>query len=216
MKFKNKLIFLVLLILTLFTIFWVYNEIVKNQMVDWDEGNHMYVGNTITQAIRHGNWQQFRQLTLNQIHYPFIQSWYLGFITLPFEYTVESSRLASLFLLIPAVFLIWSISQKLKINPTAGILAVFCLLSSPNLLLLFSMTLKEGLGVTLSLLVFFLYLIARQKQKIGYFLIVGFSLLIIMMTKYNFGVLVLAGLGLESLVWLFTEKNYLKKNYWLF
>lgn len=216
MATKNRLIFLALILLTLLTIFLVFQNISKKQMVCWDEGNNIYVGNTITQAIRHRNWPKFWQLTLSQLHYPFFQSWYLGFISLPFEYTIESSRLVSLFLLLPAVILMWFLAQKLSRQEAVGFLAVIFLLTSPNLLLLFSMVLKEGFGATLTLLTFFGYLTARQHQKISYYFITGLSLLLVMLTKYNFGVLVLGVLGLESIIWLIREKKYLNKNYWLF
>ncbi len=210
---KNKLIFLLIVISTLLTIFLVFNYLARKQMVCWDEGNSIYVGNTVSQALKKGNYKEFWQLSFNQLSYPFLQSWYLAFTTLPFAYTIETARLASLFLLLPTVILVWLIAKILTKNNSLATLATLLLLTSPYSLVLFSMAMREGLGITLTLLTVWLYLSARQKKPLYWFFLGGLSLLLLMLTKYNLGGIVIITLGLESGLWFLTEKAYQKKKF---
>lgn len=215
MNKRKYSLLLFVIIFTVFTVFWVYNLVSKKQLVCWDEGNSIYIGNTISQAIRQKNLNKFWQLTRTQYHYPFVQSWYLGLATLPFEYTIESARLVGLLLLFPTVVFIWLLAKKISSKSAPAALSSLLLLTSPNLLLLYSMALREALGAALTLLTFLIYVVAREKRKNYLFACAGFSALSVALTKYNFGVLVIGALGLESVLWLITEKKLLEKKYWL-
>lgn len=188
-----KKIFLpVLVILTLLVIFWVYKNISLPQIVLWDEGGYIWQGYQINQALKKGDWAGFWRLTKSQFYYPPIQSWYLGLTNFFNSYSANSARFSSLFLLLPTVVLVWLLSHNY--------LAVFLILTSPLGLFFYSTSLKEGIGAVLSLLVIWLYFQARRRKQIFLFFVTGFLLLVLTLTKYNYGLLVLGVIGLEILI----------------
>jgi len=224
-------------------------------LVMWDEASYIWEGYRIHEALRTANFLEFFRLSKSQFYYPFFQSWYLGITTLPFSYTAFSVRLVSLFLLLPTVWLLWVLTEKIskgKIFP--AVLVVFLFLTSPLILFYYSTAMKEGLGTVLTLLVFWLYcngceakprrssgelplrrrrssaashedslslrtlgvFIFRARQQTAFlkkkrpevwFFLTGITALILTLTKYNYGVLVLMALGLESLCWRRWKEN---------
>ena len=183
-------------------------------LVMWDEAGYIWEGYRIHEALRAADFLEFFRLTKSQFYYPFFQSWYLGITTLPFSYTAFSARLVSLFLLLPTVWLLWALTRKIskKIFPSA--LVIFLFLTSPLILFYYSTAMKEGLGTVLTLLAFWLYFQAcqqasflRKKRPEIWFFLTGITALILTLTKYNYGVLVLMVLGLESLFWRQWKQN---------
>lgn len=178
-------------------------------LVMWDEAGYIWEGYRIHEALRAGNFLEFFRLSKFQFYYPFFQSWYLGITTLPFPYTAFWARLVSLFLLLPTVWLLWELTAKIskKIFPSG--LVIFLFLTSPLVLFYYSTAMKEGLGTVLTLLVFWLYFQAREKKKPLLFFLTGATALILTLTKYNYGVLVLIVFGLEILFWRRFKENLL-------
>lgn len=201
---KTKfLVFLALAAVVLLLFFFV----AKPQLVCWDEGGYLWEGYQVSQALRAGDWQSFWQLSRSQFYYPFFQSWFLAFATLPFGYTVNTTRLVSACLLLPTVVLVWLIGRQLdKKNRLAAFLTTGLVLTSPLILYYYSTVMKEGIGLLLTLLCLWLYMMARERNKWPLFLLAGIACLILTLTKYNYGVLVLAVIVLESLLG-FSWKN---------
>jgi len=214
LKIKSLSPLLLTIIATLILIIYILKFVSLPQIVYSDEGDYIWTGHVITRAIRQGNWQLFWQLTYPQFHYPFFQSWYLGFATLPFEYTTESSRLASLILLLPTIILVWFLARKLNRNIISPLVTCGLILTSPLTLYYFSNVMKEGLATFLTLLTFFVYFQAREKKNPVLFLMVSTLTLALTLTKYNYGALVLLTLGVESIVWLLKNTGYRKKDFW--
>lgn len=212
---NSKLSFFIIFFLAILTIFYVYKTVSLPQIVYSDEGDYIWTGHVITNAIRQKNWPLFWQLTYPQFHYPFFQSWYLGFATLPFRYTVESCRLVSLFLLLPTTLLLWLLAKKLSRNNILPLMVCGLILTSPLTLYYFSNTMKEGLATFLSFLAIWFYFLAKERKKGFFFFLASLSSLILTLTKYNYGALVLSAFGLESLIWFLKDKGFRKKDFWL-
>ena len=215
-KRKNQLGLLALLFFSVLLVFYVFQTIGKTQLVSSDEGDYIWTGNVVRQAIKQKNWPLFWQLTKDQFHYPFFQSWYLAFSTLPFEYTVESSRLSSLILLLPTIVLAWFLGRELDKKLKVSLLASGFVLTSPMILYYYSTAMKEGIATCLTLLVLFFYFLGRKKNSLKYFFITGLFATVLTLTKYNFGGLIIIAIGIESLFWLFENRSFRDKNYWLF
>lgn len=215
MKKNSRFTFPTITAITVLVIIFVYKFISLPQIVCSDEGDYIWTGNVVFEAVKSGKWATFKQLTYSQFHYPFFQSWYLAFATLPFNYSVASSRLVSLLLLLPTVILVWLIAKKINQRLWSTVLPVGLVLTSPLSLFYFSNVMKEGLATVLTLVTFFIYFRAREKKSLILFLMVSALTLTLTLTKYNYGALVLLALGLESIIWFWQDKNQLKKDFWL-
>ena len=214
-KTKKDYSLLISVFATLLIIGYVFKFVSLPQIVYSDEGDYIWTGHVITNTIREKNWSRFWQFTYPQFHYPFFQSWYLGFATLFFPYSVASSRFVSLFLLLPTIILAWLLSKQLKTENRAPRMASRLILTSPLGLFYFSNAMKEGLAACLSLLVIYTYFRGREKGKNRWFFLSSLSLLALTLTKYNYGGLILLPLAIESLIWLLKEKGYRQKKFWL-
>lgn len=213
---SKKLVLIFFALLSLVVIFFVFQNISQPQLVTWDEAGYLWHGYQIHQAIKKGNWLDFFKLSQNQFYYPFFQSWYLGFTALFLGYTIESARLMSLLLLLPTIILVWLLGQELvKKNSWVAFLGVGFILSSPLILFYFSTAMKESLGLVLTLVCLWFYFQARKRKHRWLFFLTGFWVLILTLTKYNYGLLVLLALLTESFIWLILEKKYRDKDYWL-
>jgi len=222
-KLKNKppktnsvITFICLLVFSSLLSLFIYFNLSQSHLVPWDEGQYILDSFQVSQAIRKLDLVNFYWLSRNQFYNPFFQSWFLGFATLPFGFTVNTARLVSSFLLVPAIFLIWSIGKKLDPNSVkSSFLAVILTATSPLVLFYFSNTMREGLGATLALLTLWLYLTARQSGRNYLFVFTGLSLLLLSFTKYHYGLLLLVPLGLETAIWFFSPSGFRRKSFWL-
>lgn len=167
----------------------------------WDESGYIWQAYA-ARTVFISNWfGGLWDVSKYQIAYPFLQSWYLGFMSLFLGFSVNSVRLASVLLLIPAAILMWSISRMIiPQRNVLRLLPVFLFLTSPMMAYYFSTAMKEGLGTVLTLLCFYLYFRAKAKSSPFFYLLTSLSLFILFLTKYNYAVLVAVPLAAES-VW---------------
>jgi 4-amino-4-deoxy-L-arabinose transferase-like glycosyltransferase len=204
---NQKLLLLSIFIVGLFISLCVHFAL-REGIVCWDEGGFLWDGYQVAKALAAADWSGFFRLSKSQFYYPFFQSWFLAFATLPFGYSVMSARLVSSLLLIPTLLLIWLLAKK--INPKArwgGVIAISLMITSPLILFYFSTAMKEGLGTVLTLLAFLVYFWARGKANWLNFFWLSFLVLILTLTKYNYGIFVLVAFGAESLIWFFRKRD---------
>jgi len=208
-----------ILILTLITSIIVglsYFFYLKPQIYLWDETGFIWLGYEFHKLILAGDWGGFWALTRKQVSYPFFQGWYLGFASLPFQYSLELARALNLLLLIPTVIVVWFLGKKIDVKMNLlPILSVFLVLSSPGIIYYFSTAMKEGMGLLLTLLIILFYWLARERQKWYWYSLAGLSLICLFFVKNYYAVYPLFALGTESLLFLLMNKNFTKKEFWL-
>lgn len=206
--------------IALVIIYLVYKYITKPQLVAWDEAGFIWLGYQFHKLIEAGEWSDFWKLTRVQVSYPFFQGWYLGFLTLPFKYSINIARLVSLFLLLPTAWVFWLMAKELDSKSRVlPVLASGLFLTSPLVLFLFSGALKEGLGLFFTLLSLWFFWLSRKEanyqKSLFWYLLTSLSLLVLTFVKNYYGAYVLVILGIESLFWLSAKKNYRKFRGWL-
>ncbi|MGB9911615.1 MAG: ArnT family glycosyltransferase [Microgenomates group bacterium] len=204
-KFR-EIKFFFLLVLILFAFFSFFHFLPG--IVMWDEAGYIWEGYRVHEALRAGNWQEFLKITQSQFYYPFFQSWFLGLTTIFLPYNFFTARLVSFLLIFPTALLIYQISLKISGKKSlASFLVLFFLFTSPLILYYYSTAMKEGLGTVLTLLAFWFYIKGREEKKLFWFFLSGLVSLILTLTKYNYGVLVLMVLGLEFFFWRRLKEN---------
>ncbi|MDP3888903.1 MAG: hypothetical protein Q8Q24_02550, partial [bacterium] len=198
---KNKVIVLVILLVSVLTSFFIYNQISLTQITFWDEGGYLWQAYVLRHALLDGGWIGLWNASRQEVYYPFLQSWYYIFTSSFLGFSIESLRLANVFLFIPSTILIWFISNELIPKKTFfKLIPTFLFITSPMIIFFFSNAMKEGSGITLTLLSLWLYFQARKKEKTYLFLLTSLSLLALFFTKYNYGVLVIAAIFAESAI----------------
>lgn len=208
---------LFLSLLSILTVVFIFHFVSKPQLVGWDEADYIFKGYEFNRILKEMNWPELIQLARYQVFYPFFPSWYLGLATLPFGYSINSARLVSLLLFWPMIFLVWflakGLSPKDKIAP---VLAVGLVITSPTILYFFSTAMREGIALLLTLLSLWLFCQAREKKRFFLFALAGIIVQLVFFTKYNYGLILVAALGLESAIWFLSEKRWAKIKVGLF
>lgn len=190
----KKILFLLSLVAVAFLGYYIF---ANPPMVMWDDGGYLHDGYKVFRALENTDWNLFWQTTRSQFYYPFFQSWILAGFGLAFGYGVQSARIASLSLLIPTIILIFFMGER--IGKKVGVYASLFFLTSPLGLFFFSSIFKESLGLFLTTLTFFFYLLFIDKKRRIFALASGGILSLLFLTKYNYGVLPALIFALESL-----------------
>lgn len=202
---------------------WAGLTISLKANLNWDEAFHLYWSYQIYRALNILDLNQFIKITLDQTFYPPLQSWLLALPALFGGFTIGKARLYWLFWFILSAIFIYFLSKKAvkgickkdKIAEIAGIFATLFYITSPLVLYLSSIAIKETMGAGLSLIIAFTYFKAKKEKRRKYFILLGLELFVLTMGKYNYGLLMLIILSVEvlfSLIFL-TGKEESIKNY---
>jgi len=208
-KPRVDLWFIAVLALSLIVAFCIAIFYVPRANVTWDEAHYLVYAYNIAHAVRTANPGQFWAATREQFIFPPFHSWVLGIPLAYIGFSVQKARIIGLsFIVLSAVglYILGKLTDQRR-GHIVGCIAGAIFLTSPLMLLYGSLALKELLGVTVSIYTVILYDIARKKQLWYWDLLVALALWVGLITKYNFGLLVAAGIGLEGLVAVLTVKH---------
>ena len=166
-------------------------------VVNWDEGAHALLGFRVWLALKDANLSYFLDLMRTQFAYPPLGSLILALINLPFEFSMNLTRFASTLGFIVGGILMWKIAKQLtkhvETQNLASLPALFLFLTSPVILFYSVTVFKESWGLALTLLTIYLYF------KKSYFL-VGLSLILLFLEKYNYAMLLVFSLMVETFI----------------
>jgi len=213
-KLKKRPSLIVLAFLSLLEIALIYFFISKPQLVAWDESVYILDGYRLRLDLQTGRFGHFWDYSMQMVKKPFLHNWYLAVSTFPFNYSVNAARLANLILFLPTVLVFWQLARLVSQKRAFLITAVGLLVTSPIMIFLYSIAMREGLALLFTLLSFWLFLLGRKKEGVLYFFLAFLASLGVFFIKYHYFVYVLAALGLESFFWFFSQKNYLKIRIW--
>jgi len=197
---RNIKCLLIVFISSLLVSIFISFAYIPKANLTWDEAESVYWTYRIFDSLKKGDANLFWQATADQIHYPFFQSWVFGPLLLLANYSLEKLRIAFLILYILSSVLIYLIGKSLikKNSELVGITASFLFITSPVVIFYSGLFMKEMMGVFLTLLVVFLFFTAKKYKKNILFLLTGILLLLLSLTKYNYGMLIAGILVIEG------------------
>ena len=213
---KEIRVILPVLISSLVVAFFVWLLYIRLNNLNWDEAFHLYWTYQIYDSLKMGDFANFWNVTLQETFYPPFQSWVLSIPALMFGFSIVKVRIYWLFWLVLSSILIFIVTKKISRSlvmsdnesTISGYGAVFFLLTSPMVLFMSSMAMKEMMGMGIFLIIILTYFIARERRNPLLFLLVSLELFIAIMAKYNYGVLLTMILGLETAVtFIFCKKR---------
>jgi hypothetical protein len=186
-------------------------RVVPADVFVWDEGHHALYGTMLTSDVKAGDWDLFWSHTHRQTYWPFFHSWMLTSFFLVFGASYVSARSLSLFLFFLTVILTYFIA--LKTDKDKGVYvaigASFLALTSPMLVQFAAMNMIELLGTLIFAAATLLYLKADEHgetwQGLVYYGLLGLSLGICMVTKYNFALALIPSIGAVMAIDLFND-----------
>lgn len=183
-------------------LFFVATSILPWSQVLWDEAEFLMWIQRMTIAIQDVSLPQIAQVFWDQTHYPPLQSLLYGFFLAPFGFSVTGARIISLALSIVSAYLTFALGFKVSKSPLVGLIAALLFISSPILIYLQSVALKEALFIPLILLVCLSYVSAKTIYA-------GIFLTLLFFTKYEPAGFIAIALGIEGCIRFLTEKKKL-------
>ncbi len=193
--------------------FFVYHNVIPYGILGWDEASFELWGARVFFAIRSWDIREVVFLVRQQYIYPPLQSIFWGISLLPFGFTVLSARIANLFWFFSGGMLIYATAmllpaQKRSVVNYAGIIAVLLYVLSPMVLVHAGLGLKEMMGVTLTLAFVYCYFRARNSPSFLWTWVTGFSVTLLVLTKYNYA----AFAGLTLVIEVLINEVFFKRN----
>jgi len=148
-------------------------------------------------------------LTNKLILWPFLHSWVAGAFLAIFGAGIEKARLASLIFLLPSVLLLFAICRRIfpENGGRIGLLAAILFASSPLILFFSATCMVEMLGTFLGLAFFWAYFSAIGDGKKIFYLLAGLFLALLYLSKYNYGLLLLACVGADVFIQFWFEEK---------
>lgn len=173
----------------------------------WDESHHGFFGMQIYNDLKAGDWGLFWTHTNNQALWMPLHSWLDGIFLVIFGFSYASARLSSLFLFFVCSILMYFIGVELSKEKgrMIGLIASVLFLTSPMMLHLATVNMQEMLGIFVLLLLVYFILKYWVVEAVWKYLIIGFLISVAYLTKSNFALQLILGIGLFqlSLLWGF-------------
>ncbi|GEM_PF-2866199 len=202
-----KPLFLVTCLSLLVSFFIAYTYIPK-AIVVWDEGTHMNVAFTMFEELRHGEFLSYVRTVLDQTGYPPFMPMVTSSIFLLSGFSIETARRVNLMWFVLSAIFLYLIGirvgfgkDKNRSGEHIGYTSVFLFLTSPLLIFLHSVYMRESASITMSLLTVLIYFVARDKDTWYYYIATGLVFFALLMTKYSLGIIIALGLTTEAIIY---------------
>lgn len=205
MMFLKRITIVFLLGLSTLVAFLLYKYILSRMALPaWDESHNIYYGYWMRYAFIRSDWQSAYKWAYDQVFYPPFQSIVIGAVTSIIGFSIEKVRLISLICLPISIVATYKLGGTIdkKHGYLIGVVSALILTTSPLLLFLVNISLKEALGLALSLITLWTYtktLEQERGQKVFILAIVtGVLLFLLYLLKYNYPLTILLGIGISS------------------
>lgn len=201
----NTTVLILPVIISLYLIF----RFIPLANLSWDESVFLNRSYRTYLALKESDLNKLVSFTSSQFDYPPMQSLFTGTVLVPFGYSVEKARVVNLFWFIFSAYLVFLLGKKIggKRKIVVGLISFFLFIFSPMTLLFSVIAVKEMMGTTFSLLAVFYYIKAREAQSPNFYAACGLILLILTMTKYNYGGLIFIAIFFEFLFEFISNKD---------
>ncbi len=181
--------------------------LIPSIIVAWDEGTYLLQILLFSQSITNGLWQNVSSRIFADSVYPPLHPLLLSLFTHKLPFSITLVRGVNLLFLIGSVIGIF-FAASLFFGKKGGSIAKFSLvglfISSPMIAYYSAIVMKELPGAFFTILTVYFYGVARKKHTLFSVLCMIFSLLLLFLTKYNYGIVCLFGIMIEYLLLFIT------------
>ncbi len=222
MFLTKKIGLIITIILLLLSFVFIIKEIMPYATVLWDEAEFLLQTYWTVQPIKLHDWTGLWTQLHNQINYPPLQYAILAPILAAIGFSIEKARIVNMIFPFITGILIYFLGiqvgksvfpSKKQLPQLVGILAVIFFVTSPILIYLHTVILKESMATTWTILAILVYFKARTSGKLPWFLLTGILVTVLFLTKYPYGIMGLAFFGIEACISLVTAKNWKERLY---
>ncbi|MBI3559598.1 glycosyltransferase family 39 protein, partial [Candidatus Gottesmanbacteria bacterium] len=199
---------------------------IPKAIVVWDEATHMDIAFTMYTSLRAGDVRSYIDYALHQTGYPPLMPIVSSVIFLFTGFSTYTARLVNLIWFVTSSVLLYLLGthighsvQKKYGAPLVGTIASLLFITSPFIIILSSLFMREGAGISTTLASVYVYLLARKKGTVGWYAGSGFVVFLAIMAKYNLGFIVTLGIALEATIALFSahaKKLFIRHHFILF
>lgn len=196
-------------ILSSLVAFGIAKSYIPVAYIGWDESVFLFWAHKIYSALRLHNFADFWHMSRLQFEYPPLHSWTLGIPLVPFGFSSEKARIVGLVWFVLGSILIYVIGAMLdrtKHKPI-GLMSALMFMTSPLVILYGGLAFKEIMGAAITLAVLFFYFLAKKTGRVWYYLAGSMTLILLCMTKYNYGGLVVLTILIEAVIEFILSKK---------
>lgn len=208
-KRVGRIAFAVVLLLILSVSLFLGRQVINygHYPFDTDEANHALGGLAIADALMVGDWRLAIRESYNRDFYPPAVDWLHAPVFLIFGATPTTARMVGVVCLFLACLVIFAIGLMLdeKRGWLAGLAAVALTLTGQPLLIYSTLNMLEAPGLLVSMTFLYAYLRVLRRPTRRNLLATSLLLLLTFLTKYTYGVVVVATLLLVEMTLLFTR-----------
>jgi len=167
-----------------------------------DEAVHANGGLELVLDLKAGDIGGFINSVYQQAYYPPTQSLLLAPAFILFGATETTARMVGLACLFAIVLLLYAIGFELheKYGWLVGLIAALLVLTSQPLLTESVMAMQEPVGLLFTLIALWLYIHGVKRENDRYFVAASFALIAVTLSKYLFGIYLLATFALAMLM----------------
>lgn len=208
-KHVGRIAFLFVLFLAFSVSLFLSRQVItySHYPFDTDEANHALGGLEVANALARGDWLAAVGQSYSKDFYPPAVDWINAPVFLLFDATPTTARLVGVVCLFLACLVIFAIGLALeeKRGWLAGLVAVALTLTARPLLVHSALNMLEAPGLLVSMLFLYSYLRTLRRPTRRNLLVTSSLLLLTFLTKYTYGVVVVATLLLVEASLLFTR-----------
>jgi hypothetical protein len=176
-------------------------ELLLNGTFGWDEAEHSYWGHKIAQDLRLLDLRALWVDSNSRILYPPAFSWLQSLVLLALGESFASARLVSLLSLALATVVLYFLCLELSPDRgwLVGLLAATMIWTARGMLVLAGLAMIEHVVLLTITLTLYAYARALRAPSWAWYMAVGLACVLTFMTKYNYGLLVIATIAVTEL-----------------
>lgn len=204
----GRITFLILLFLTFSVALFLSRQVITHNdyPFDTDEANHALGGLEVADALMVGDWLAAVSQSYNKDFYPPAADWLSALVFLLFGATPTTARLVGVACLFFACLVIFAIGLLLdeRRGWLAGLVAVSLTVTAQPLLVYSTLNMLEAPGLLVSMGFLYAYLHVLRRPTRHNLLVTSVLLILTFLTKYTYGVVIVATLFLVEASLFFT------------
>lgn len=190
-------------------VYVIYRFLIPYAVATWDEAVYLLWVYNISQAIKAFDPITFIKISREQYIYPPLQSWIIGFIMSPFRFSIAAVRYVGIIWFIASGLLLYAHAHNLGENITSryrmGVVTLLIYISSPLILFLSSLAMREMIGLAFTLAVSLMYLKFKKTRASVWAILTGIGCVGLFLIKYYYAVVVITALAVE---WILANYYY--------
>jgi len=202
-------LFLSVIVIALFSLYALFYLLIPQSPFIWDEAHHAEFAGYVYRSLQKDGLGEALKVANRLILWPPLHSVICALLFFPLGPTIVTARLVSLLFFIFSALLIFAVCRLLYPGQgnREGLLAVILFSTSPIVLFFASACMLETMGIFMGLAILWCYFQGLDTGRKRYFILLGLSLGILYLVKYNYALTLLFPLAIDGAIQLVVRRK---------